>query len=167
MTDKLTKLALFFAFFALSSVSICASEPIDSIASDTTTVLGEVYVSAPTIKTFANRMEIFMPERNRNYGTNALDAISSLPQFRKPIMGDQLTTPEGTPIFLLIDGKSASYNELMAVRPENIAKLVFYDPAPRPLFGSRGNGSARCRDPSAKGGFLFGLPQHPQFGHDT
>lgn len=130
MTDKLTKLALFFAFFALSSVSICASEPIDSIASDTTTVLGEVYVSAPTIKTFANRMEIFMPERNRNYGTNALDAISSLPQFRKPIMGDQLTTPEGTPIFLLIDGKSASYNELMAVRPENIAKLVFYDPAP-------------------------------------
>ena len=59
---------------------------------DTTISLKEVTVQAEFVQSMGNRDEIILTKKQREFGTNALDAISSLPQFSTAISATSLQT---------------------------------------------------------------------------
>lgn len=93
-------------------------------------LLNEVVVTANMLKSYGNKDEIFLRKENLKIGTNALDAISSLPQFKKNIFSNELETADRKNILILIDGKKSSAKELSTLQPDDVKKLNFYSEPP-------------------------------------
>lgn len=93
-------------------------------------LLSEVVVTATMLKSYGNKDEIFLKKKNLKIGTNALDAISSLPQFKKNFMSDELETVNRKSLLILIDGKRSSAKELSILQTSDIKKLNFYSDPP-------------------------------------
>lgn len=93
-------------------------------------LLNEVVITASMLKSYGNRDEILLKKGNTRIGTNALDAISSLPQFRKDLMSDELKTIDRKSLLILIDGRRSSTKELSILQTSDIKKLNFYSEPP-------------------------------------
>lgn len=93
-------------------------------------LLNEVVISAQVLNSFGNRDEILLTSEALSVGNNALDAISSLPQFKKNFMDDQLITVDNKSILILINGKRATYRELQQISSKDVQKLVYYSEPP-------------------------------------
>lgn len=93
-------------------------------------LLNNIVVTADILKSYGNKDEIFLPERNRKIGTNAFDAISSLPQFKKNYSTDELETTDRRSVLVLIDGRRSSAKELSLLKSDEIKKLNFYSEPP-------------------------------------
>lgn len=94
-----------------------------------TELLEEISVTANMLKTYGNKDEIFLPRQNKAIGTNALDALSSMPQFKKNI-NEELETADRKSILILIDSRRASSKELSILQPNDIKKINFYSSPP-------------------------------------
>ena len=93
-------------------------------------MLQEVKVMAKMLEQFTNRTEMYLSKENREFGINALDAVSSLPLFQSNINGSGLTNIAGTSVNILINGRRATPEELRNLTGYNIRKVVYYENAP-------------------------------------
>ncbi|WP_305377305.1 carboxypeptidase-like regulatory domain-containing protein [uncultured Duncaniella sp.] len=101
-------------------------------------LLEEVEVTAQALQTYVDRDEMYLSAYNRQYGVNALDAISSLPRFIPSINGTALLNSQMQNVNILIDGRKASVDQLRNLDGKDIAKVVYYQDAPakyRGLYG--------------------------------
>lgn len=99
------------------------------------TELDEVEVIAEALKSYADRDEMYLTSYNRNFGINALDAITSLPRFIPNINASELQNNKLQIVNLLIDGRRASAQELRNLNGKDIAKVIYYDSAPAQYNG--------------------------------
>ena len=73
---------------------------------------------------------LMLSKYNRNFGTNALDAVSSLNRFRTSLNATSLTTFNNSEVFILINGVPATAMELRAYKSSDIKNVEFYSVAP-------------------------------------
>lgn len=93
-------------------------------------MLEEAVVTPQILSTFGNKDQILLTESTRRTGTNALDAIGSLPQFRQTVGSSDLTTVDNKTILVLIDGIRASSKDLMHLQADNIKHISYYSNPP-------------------------------------
>ncbi|MDE7080864.1 MAG: carboxypeptidase-like regulatory domain-containing protein [Muribaculaceae bacterium] len=104
--------------------------------------LEEVEVIAKALQTYGDRTEMYLSSYNRNFGVNALDAISSLPRFIPSVNSNTLTNNQMAEVNILINGRRASADELRNLNGNDIAKVVYYQDAPAKYSGLYGGAVA-------------------------
>lgn len=110
------------------SIPILAqSEQNDSVK---TRILDEVEVKADAEIHKEGYDILTLSKYNRNFGTNALDAVSSLNRFRTSLNATSLTTFDNSAVFVLINGVPATAMELRAYKASDIKNVEFYNVAP-------------------------------------
>ena len=92
--------------------------------------LTEVVVTSQVLSTFGNKDQLFLSETQKNMGSNALDAISALPQFRQEVGGTALSTVDGKPILVLINGIRRDPRDLMQLQADDIRSIAYYTNPP-------------------------------------
>lgn len=102
----------------------------DVVMREDATQLKEVVVKSQMLKTFGNKDQIFLSEKTKNVGNNALDAISSLPQFRQVAGGTDLVTVDNKTILVLIDGIRRSSRDLMLLKSSDVKSINYYHNPP-------------------------------------
>ena len=102
----------------------------DIILADETKRLGEIVITPQVLNTFGNKDQLTLSETAKKIGNNALDAISSLPQFKTDISSDALVTVDNKRILVLIDGMKRSSQELKMLKAEDIRNIQFYSEPP-------------------------------------
>lgn len=95
-----------------------------------TMLLAEVVVTPQILNTFGNRDQLTLSETSKKVGNNALDAISSLPQFKTDISNDALVTVDNKNILVLIDGMRRSSRELKMLKADEIKNIQYYSNPP-------------------------------------
>lgn len=94
---------------------------------DSTAVeLREVVVKSEKVKVFADHDEMILSRENRNFGANAIDAISSLPLFRTQVAASELTNLRGEKVNVVINGRFASAEQLATYRGQEIKSVNYY-----------------------------------------
>ena len=93
-------------------------------------LLDEVVVTPQILNTFGNKNQLTLSETAKKVGNNALDAISSLPQFKTDISSDALVTVDNKSILVLIDGMRRSSRELKMLKADEIKNIQYYSNPP-------------------------------------
>ena len=73
---------------------------------------------------------LFLSNANRKFGTNALDAISSLNRFQTSLNATALTSWDRSSVFILINGVPSTAIELRSYRSSDIKNVEYYQEAP-------------------------------------
>lgn len=111
---------------AMAGNAVFASEPSDSTtaANDTTGVisLNEVEVVAERVIHKGDHEVLLLSDENRTFGTNALDAISSLVYFNTSLNGRTLTNDLNQNVYILINGVPADGDRLRTYKGDDIKK---------------------------------------------
>lgn len=97
-------------------------EPADTGAVE----LREVVVRPEKVKVYADHDEMTLGQENRDFGANAVDAISSLPLFRTQIAAAEITNLKGEKVNVVIDGRFASPEQLATYRGQEIKSVSYY-----------------------------------------
>lgn len=97
---------------------------------DTTISLKEVTVQAEFVQSMGNRDEIILTKKQREFGTNALDAISSLPQFSTAISATSLQTADMRNVAIFINGIPSDAATLRTYQGNDIKKVTYYHEPP-------------------------------------
>ena len=92
--------------------------------------LKEVVVTPKVLNTFSNKSLLTLGETARKVGNNALDAISSLSQFKIDLNSDELVTMDNKSILVLIDGIRRSARELKLLKADDIKNIQYYSDPP-------------------------------------
>ncbi|MDE6096530.1 MAG: hypothetical protein K2G52_10110 [Muribaculaceae bacterium] len=98
----------------------------DSIAKN----LSEVVIKAKREIHTDESDVIYLSEKNRRFGTNALDAVSSLRQFSPVINGMSLTTADQKEVAIMINGRPATPQDLRGYTGKEIKQVTYYPVAP-------------------------------------
>ena len=93
-------------------------------------LLDEVVVTPQILNTFGNKNQLILSETAMKVGNNALDAISSLSQFKTDISSDALVTVDNKSILVLIDGMRRSSRELKMLKADEIKNIQYYSNPP-------------------------------------
>ena len=96
---KLMKSRAILILLLSLSVNLMAQKT-DSIASKVD--LNEIVVTARKTTLKGDHELIFMSDKNRSFGTNALDAVSSLAQFKTDINASNLLSADRKSVYVLI-----------------------------------------------------------------
>lgn len=115
--------------FFLASDAQDSDNLADSVASDTIG-LNEIKVTARQVTHYVDRDEFLLSRTDREHGSNALDAISSLPVFNISLNAKELTTRDNRQVIILIDGRETDGLDLRTYQAENIKKVVYYSVPP-------------------------------------
>lgn len=130
VTRLLTLLISLFAF----SLTLYSQEsaPVDSarVEQPDTISLSTVQIEAQAYRQKGDHVDIYMKKENENFGTNALDAISSLPFFKESRDAQNLTTIGQENVTILINGVPADGMSLRGYQGNEIKKVEFYEYAP-------------------------------------
>ena len=78
---------------------------------------------------------LLLDSRNRNFGTNALDAVSSLPRFITTLNGTELTSWNHSAVFILINGVPSTAIDLRSYKGSDIKKVEYYSSPPSQYMG--------------------------------
>ena len=78
---------------------------------------------------------LLMDNRNRNFGTNALDAVSSLSMFITSLNSDKLTSWDRSEVFILINGLPSTAMDLRSYKGADIKNVEYYSIAPPQYMG--------------------------------
>lgn len=128
ITEFVKHLLLIIACLAGCCVAARAqSEQNDSVK---TRILDEVEVTVDAEIHKEGYDILTLSKYNRNFGTNALDAVSSLNRFRTTLNATSLTTFDNSAVFILINGVPATAMELRAYKGSDIKNVEFYSVAP-------------------------------------
>ncbi len=109
-----------------------AQTPVDTLTTkkertdSLTKNLKEVTVTTQLMSSYAGHDVLYLSKENREFGNDALDAISSLPQFRTGIGDDQLTNARGEVVTIFINGHRADPLQLKALRADMIQRIDYY-----------------------------------------
>lgn len=92
--------------------------------------LTEIVVTSRELSTFGNKDQLFLSESQKNIGSNALDAISALPQFKQDAGSTTLSTVDNKSILVLINGIRRDSRDLMSIQPNDILSITYYSNPP-------------------------------------
>ncbi len=92
--------------------------------------LDDLVVVAKNVRTFGNKEEMFLTDREKKMSTSALQAIGYLPQFSYNSLNNTIKTINQENVLLIIDEKISSTQELLGLNPEDISKIVYYSQPP-------------------------------------
>lgn len=132
-------LPLFGTLLALSTSAALPEAPLsmtDSLTdgismSDTVTrTLSEVTIEAKREIHTSEADILFLSDENRRFGTNALDAISSLRQFSPQLNGTSLLNLAQKEVYILINGRPSSAADLRGYSGKEVKKVTYYPVAP-------------------------------------
>lgn len=103
----------------------------------TVSTLPEMTVTADKEMRVGDMVKLYLGKENCSFTTSALDAISSLSRFAFKINSESLTTVAGKNVTILINGVPSSGTILSSYRPEDIARIEYYDvpPAKYQIYG--------------------------------
>lgn len=73
---------------------------------------------------------LLLSDDNRKFGTNALDAISSLNRFQTGLNGDKLVSWDNSEVFILINGVPSTGIDLRSYQGSDIKNVEYYAVAP-------------------------------------
>ena len=102
----------------------------DIILTEDSLLLEEIIVTPQILNTFGNRDQLILSETAKRVGNNALDAISSLPQFKTDISDAALVTVDNKSVLVLINGIRRSSRELKMLKADDIKNVQFYSNPP-------------------------------------
>lgn len=92
--------------------------------------LDEVVVKADRVISKGDYSVLYLSEVSKNFGTNALDALSSLEYFKTSINEATLTSWDRQDVFILINGVPSSAIDLRAYEGKDIKRIEYYAVAP-------------------------------------
>lgn len=95
--------------------------------------LQEVVIEAKKEIHTAEGDVIYLSKKNREFGTSALDAISSLRQFSPVLDGLKLITNDQKPVAIMINGRPSTPQDLRGYTGKEIKKVTYYPTAPRDM----------------------------------
>jgi hypothetical protein len=116
-------LAVCLAHVALSLLS---QELTDSLSIE----LEEMVVNADRVIHKGDHEILYLSEKNKMFGTNALDAISSLPLFQTSLNDTKLTSWDRQEVYILINGVPSIAYDLRSYRGSEIKNIEYYSVAP-------------------------------------
>lgn len=120
------RLKLLLPVVACVAVSSWAAES-DSIAPQE---LKEVVVKGDTRFQKNGYELLLLTKSERNFGTNALDAISSMNRFRTSLNATELTAWDQSKVFVLINGVPSEATDLRTFKGDDIKNIEYYQNAP-------------------------------------
>lgn len=109
------------------AVAIAAVADNDSISD---VQLGEVEVSTSRVVEKGDHVNLYMSDRNRKFGTNALDAVSTLPMFQSGLNATKLTSTERQEVYVLINGVPSTAIDLRSLKSDEIRYVEYYSVTP-------------------------------------
>lgn len=110
----------------------------DSIQ-DATHDLKEVVVTAENYINKNGYEILLLSDKERNFGTNALDAISSMNRFVTSLNENKLLSWDRSEVFILINGVPSTATDLRSFKGKDIKNVEYYKVAP-PQYMSLANG---------------------------
>lgn len=124
-TIEVKKIILFLLIPAVAMVAKAAYN--DTIA---VKQLQEVTVDGARILHKDGHEVLLLDSRNRSFGTNALDAVSSLPRFITSLNDDKLTSWDHSTVFILINGVPSTAMDLRSYKGFDIKRVEYWSSAP-------------------------------------
>lgn len=100
-----------------------------------TQTLDEIVITPDLLNVYADRDEIFLTRKNQQFGSSAIDAISSLPQFIPSVNGSEIRSASGNEVKIIIDGRVAPPGELLNLKGTQIRKIIYYRNPPAKYAG--------------------------------
>ncbi len=136
MDMRVFSIILLVALFS-NSYDLFAAEPdSSSTENDTTAVtLEDVVVKADRMIQKDDHIVMHLSDDNRSFGTNALDAISSMPLFVTSLNDTKLTSYDRSNVYILINNVPSSGMDLRSYRAEDIKKIEYYSVTPAQYMG--------------------------------
>lgn len=129
---KSCKFQFIFAMLAFYMPVAVYGENKDSIPSKE---LQEVVVSGDRILHKDGYQILMLDSYNRNYGTNALDAVSSLSMFLSSLNDNKLVSWDRSEVFILINGVPSTAMDLRSYKGSDIKNVEYYANAPSQYMG--------------------------------
>lgn len=103
----------------------------DSMATDSITkALGEIEVKGTRVINKDGHIVLLMSKENRNFGTNALDAISSLNVFRTDINATKLIAHDNREVAIFINDMPSTAIDLRGYKGDDIKNVEYYSVTP-------------------------------------
>lgn len=122
----------FFATIILGVQTAYSQETADSTR---THKIDDVVITADKIVNRGDHQDLYLSDENRNFGTNALEAVSTLPFFRTNLNSTSLTSSDFQDVFILINGVPSTGANLRAYKGDDIKKVEYYNVAPPQYMG--------------------------------
>ena len=88
--------------------------------------LNEVIVKGVKYIPKGDHTLLFLSKKNRNFGTNALDAVSSLGLFRTTLNETELTSFDHKQVFVLINGIPSTALDLRTFKADEVKNVEYY-----------------------------------------
>ncbi|MDE5877062.1 MAG: outer membrane beta-barrel family protein [Muribaculaceae bacterium] len=123
---------------AIGSVSVCSADTDGRLQTDVKTAendtaateLPEVEIKADREIYKKDHVVLTLSEANRRFGSNALEAISTLSRFITVLNSDRLTSYQGRNVYVLIDGVPSTPEMLRTYQAGDIRDVEYYDVPP-------------------------------------
>ena len=97
--------------------------------------LDEVVVKAKRVIHKGDHDVLYLTKQNRNFGTNALDAVSSLMLFKSGLNQTQLTSFDRQEVYVLINGIPSTAIDLRTYKADDIKHVEYYSVTPPQYIG--------------------------------
>lgn len=108
----------------------------DVMLKPTVTNLSEVAVKGSSITSDINKTSYLITADDRKKAASTLDLMQKIPFIRTDNLNYKILTQNNVPVKLLLNGLSATVQELMTIQPEDIVKIEYYDIPPARFTGS-------------------------------
>ncbi len=92
--------------------------------------LNEVVITSQFIRSSGNKQQLFLSENDKKTGTNALEIISHLPQFKGNLTEIGIKTIDNKSVLVLINGIRRTARDLMLLKPNDIKYINYYSYPP-------------------------------------
>lgn len=103
--------------------SVVRTEKVDS-------ALNEVVIKGKLMEKKADHILLYMTDENRKFGTNALDAVSTLNLFTTSLNETTLQSYDRQEVFILINGVPSTGIDLRSYKAKDIKSVEYYPIAP-------------------------------------
>lgn len=125
-------ITLFIIFLAFGGTLHAQYARDTIIVTDTlsTQILNEVTVNAKRMVNDGDHVNLYLSEENKSFGTNALDAVSTMPLFTTALNATTLSSWDRQDVFVLINGVPSSATTLRGYKADMIKKVEYYQNAP-------------------------------------
>lgn len=100
------------------------------------TRLKEVSIQGKSINNEINKTEYYITETDRKKASSCLDLVGKVPELFTDKLNYSISTMDGGSVKILINGLSATVQDLIGLRPDQVIKVVYYDIPPARYAGS-------------------------------
>lgn len=119
---------LFLCVFPIMAWGQGKEQKKDSVSRELT--LKETVVTGSRIIHHGDHELLFLTDTNRKYGTNALDAVSSLAMFTMRLNASSLLSYDNRQVFVLINGVPSTAMDLRGYKASDIKHVEYYSVTP-------------------------------------